>query len=361
MIETKNGETLDADRVADETSAEIAKIQAEIRAEAKPLPPVDKFDESTVVLTITVHCPGNTKRINDDDAEVHAADGTEPERESLNVSKDLFKSILFKQIRKIGSQARGVAKTYALSSGDYLAPGTYLVPVAAVDKIFERLDQIEKDRLEAIDKFLAAYPQIVTDAQIRLKGVFDQADYPAAEVLRAAFLTDGKAIRTRIRVRGNVPSKGISRAIYDRELKNAENEVQGLMREVRDGLRAGLLKLVTDLVDKVKSGPGEDGKRFVVGPKLDRVKAFLEALPLKDVTKDGELAGLAAQARQILDGVTVDSIRDNEDVIMSGDGVTVKTRDRIVSGLSDVAKSLDGMVENKPARKITFEEDEVKS
>lgn len=329
-------------------------------AEAQP----GKFDEATVILTVTIKSPGNRRKVDEGTAHVEATDGADPSQDSVLVSKELFKSPIFKAIGQVSSQARAAARLYALSSGDYLAPGSYLVPVAAVDQIFAKLDELEKARLDAISRFLEAYPQIVSDAKARLGGLFCESDYPAAEVLREAFLVEGKAIRTRVRVRGSVPQKGISRTIYERELKNAENEVQGLMREVRDGLRAGLLKLVSDLVSKVKEGPGEDGKRFVVGPKLDRVKSFLAALPLKDVTKDDELQSLAEKARAVLDGVDAEAIRDNEELaVESGSGgfSAVKVRDRIVSELGDVAKTLDGLVEKKPTRKITFEEDEVQS
>jgi len=305
----------------------------------------DKLDEAAVIVSVNVKNPRARAKLTD--AKVEASDGTEPDMDSLSISKDLFKSVLFKKVRTEQRAARSLVACYALSSGDYLAPGNYLVPVTVVEEVFLKLDEQTERVQKAIDAFCEAYPQIVADARIRLKGAFDESDFPPVEQVRESFLVEGKPVRARVRVRGSVPTKGISKVFLQKQLRDAENEVQGLVREVRDGLRAGLLTLVRELAEKVKAGPDAESKRFIIGPKLAAVKQFIEDLKFKNVTEDGELAKLAKQAKDILEGVEQPDLKDNSEI-----------RDRVVQELSGVANTLDGMVTGRAKRKLNLEQEE---
>ncbi len=61
------------------------------------------------------------------------------------------------------------------------------------------------------------------------------------------------------------------------------------------------------------------------------------------MTDDRELAELVNRARQLLDGVDTEAIRDTETL-----------RDRIRTGMAQIGERLDGMIVERPSRKFRF-------
>ena len=100
-------------------------------------------------------------------------------------------------------------------------------------------------------------------------------------------------------------------------------------------------KLVGHLTERI-SGVGEDGK-----PKVFRDSAvgnlgeFFERFKSLNVRSNDQLDALVAQAQQAVRGVGARDLRDNDDL-----------RQRVASQLSGVQSALDGMLVDRPRRKI---------
>jgi len=74
---------------------------------------------------------------------------------------------------------------------------------------------------------------------------------------------------------------------------------------------------------------------------------FLEMFEKRNLTNDGELAKLVIAAKKMLTGVDAKGLRDDE-----------KLRARVATGFAELKGKLSGMVETKPARKISLADEE---
>ena len=90
------------------------------------------------------------------------------------------------------------------------------------------------------------------------------------------------------------------------------------------------------------SGAGEDGKPKVFRDSaVDNLSDFFERFRSLNVRSNDQLDALVAQAQQAVRGVGAQDLRDSGDL-----------RQRVASELSRVQSALDGMLVDRPRRRI---------
>ena len=102
--------------------------------------------------------------------------------------------------------------------------------------------------------------------------------------------------------------------------------------------------LVDHLIDRLS---GEDGKakKFKEGT-IKNLEDFLDSFTVRDITDDTDMSKLVEKARKVLGGTDADTLRKDPDF-----------RQRVMTGFSDLKTTLDGLLIDRPSRKITFEEE----
>jgi hypothetical protein len=193
-----------------------------------------------------------------------------------------------------------------------------------------------------VGAFIVAYPSLCQDAAKRLRGLYNPADYPPVEDVTNEFGFSWQYVSF------GVPDqlKGISREVWEQEREKAAQRMAEASAEIQLVLRESMTKLVQHMADRLKEGPDGKPLRFKESTVSNLVE-FLTNFEFRNVTDDGELQTLVAQARQLLQGVSADDLRTTGDL-----------RARVQLGMAGIAAQLDTMLARPGGRKFRFEEEE---
>jgi len=215
-----------------------------------------------------------------------------------------------------------------------------LIPLGLVEQVDAKISEYQDLRRDLVDRFLAVYDAAVASAKTRLNGLFDAADYPGVEKVRAAFYVDVRYLAF------GVPEKleGIRRDIFEREKTKAETQWREASDEVRQALRAGLADLVDRMVERLK-GNGDGKPRVFRDTMVTNLGEFLDTFAPRNITDDEQLGRLVDRCRNLLDGVDADALRASDAI-----------RSRVKSGMEQVQATLDTMVIDRPSRRIVLED-----
>lgn len=209
--------------------------------------------------------------------------------------------------------------------------GIYLVPMELVGVIEKKLAEYRAKRDLLVRAFVAAYPTMIEKAKVALNGQFNALDYPPAEAIGTYFAMEWQYIGY------GVPGQleAVSKEIFDREQKKAEQRVQDATQQIIDTLRLSMKQLIDHMVERLT--PDADGK-----PKqfkytlVDNMTEFLATVKARNITGDGQLDDLADKAAEIMNGVDVKTLRDNKNV-----------RDYVLKGMETLKATMDTMITTK--------------
>jgi Protein of unknown function (DUF3150) len=286
----------------------------------------------TVCIKVRLSTMGNTRKVSTSQIEVDA------DRDLLRLSKQLVASAELKAIGRFDGEIRRFLYNICLP----FEVGIHLLPIAALETVEYRLRQFADDRKQLVIAFINAYPSLCQDAAKRLRGLYNPADYPPVEDVEAEFGFSWQYVSF------GVPDqlKGISREVWEQEREKAAQRMAEASSEIQHVLRESMAKLVQHMADRLKEGA--DGKllRFKESTVSNLVE-FLTNFEFRNVTDDKELQALAAQARQLLQGVSADDLRTTGDL-----------RAKVQQGMAGIAAQLDTMLTRPGSRKFRFHEEE---
>jgi hypothetical protein len=256
----------------------------------------------------------------------------------LHVSKDLIKSERYTAIRKADGDFRTWLTSRCLPS--LFKEGIYLLPIDLIEEVDAEIQKYTAARQERIDRFLEEYPDKRDEAETELGSCFDASQYPEPMAVRATFGVVTRYLS--FSTPGNL--RGINKDIFDRETQKLKETIASAQEEIQTVLRAGFSELVTHLIDRLS--PDATGKQKVFRDSLiGNVRDFMANFAARNITDDAELAALVDQAREIIEGVDPQTLRDHRGV-----------RNTVREALADVKSTLDEMLVDKPGRKIAFED-----
>src|SRR2546428_8326068 len=140
-------------------------------------------------------------------------------------------------------------------------------------------------------------------------GLYNPADYPAVEDLGGEFGFSWQYVSF------GVPDqlKAISRDVWEQEREKAAQRMAEASAEIQTVLRESMAKLVQHMADRLKEGPDGKPLRFKETTVSNLVE-FLTNFEFRNVTDDGELQALVAQARELLNSVDADDLRTTGDL-----------------------------------------------
>ena len=140
--------------------------------------------------------------------------------------------------------------------------------------------------------------------------------------------------------------KAISQDVWEQEREKAAQRMAEASSEIQTVLRESMAKLVQHMADRLKEGPDGKPLRFKETTVSNLIE-YLANFEFRNVTDDGELQALVAQARELLNGVDADDLRTTGDL-----------RSRVQQGMADIAAQLDTMLTRTGGRKFRFNEEE---
>jgi hypothetical protein len=222
--------------------------------------------------------------------------------------------------------------------------GVYRAPYTLLDSIVGRFKQHYKERHGPgglIDQLVDQYPALRDEAERRLRKQWRAADYMDADKLRATF-----TMRWKLFVMDTpLALAAISADMLADERGKAAKDVMDEVDMIKSALRLELKELTSHMVERL-SGTDDKGKPKIFRESmLGNIREFLALFEARNLADDGELAALVANARAAVSGVSTEDLRES-----------VNVRRTTREAFAKIQLSLDGMMQSKPQRSITFED-----
>jgi hypothetical protein len=302
---------------------------------ATPLLPVvensgQDLAKKTVFIKIQRARLGNSRKVSTSQVEV------DTDKSLLRVSKRLFDCPEYEAISNFDAEISRYLESVCLP----FEKGIHLCPLPLLQQVDRQLKAFAEKRPELVEAFLAVYPALCAQAPDRHRALHDPRDFLPIEQVRAAFSFSWR-----------YPSFGVAeklREIAPEVWDEERNKVAQLMieaaSEAQQVMRAAMAELVQHLADRLQTA--DDGKPVRLHKSaISKLLEFLDTFDFRNVTDDAELKRLADEARVLIQGINIKDLK-----------TTAQLRERVRTGMQEIASQLDWMLVHK-GRKIRFDEE----
>jgi len=192
------------------------------------------------------------------------------------------------------------------------AAGARLLPTINLERFKKEYDEHEKAFSDLLDKFIVAYPSIVSDAAFKQGDMFDRSEYPDVVDVRSKF-------RMKLHI-SQVPSNdfrsgGIANAIAE-DLKNHyERQTAEIINSVMDDASGRLIEIAERLKNAcTEPEADDDGKvkrKKIYDTTVTQAKEICQTLKAFNLTNNSALNAAVHDLASALDGVGVEELRES--------------------------------------------------
>jgi hypothetical protein len=331
--------------------------------------PQPKVNFDTIIcLSLTLAKPGNKKKASNkriavlkdtddfesqsnepgEDGEVaagaHTAEIDETaDKSALSVSKEVWNSDTFKQIRTLDVTIRKYVQEQTVPAPAIIKSGIYCIPPTKVVEVDAELDGFFGVRDDLIVQFKDEYPAMIEAARIRLHTLFNEAEYPPIEELIKEFRHD----RGYLQIGTSQQLKKVSQAIFEREEKKAKERVNEFIEQTEAALVQGAQKIVSELIERLTEPESGGKKKVIKKATVENWREFFAALKERNMTGNKALAEIAKKGMTALEGVSAENLKNSD-----------MERDRVTKLFGEVKSLVAGCVTNAPGRMFDVDDDE---
>jgi hypothetical protein len=262
-----------------------------------------------------------------------AAESFGAEGEFLSAGKKLLdtRHPQFKTVTSVRNRARSYWTSLSLP---YPESGIRLVRQDAVETFQDQMTVFKDELDEAVGQLDKQYAALKAAAQERLGSLYDEADYPAS--------LDGL-----FDVSWDFPSveppsylQQLNPELYEQECRRMQAKFDEAVQMAEQAFIEELSQLVSHLTERL--GGHEDGRPKVFrDTTVGNLREFFERFRSLNVRSSDQLDALVLQCGQIVDGVQPQELRENGGL-----------RQQVASQLSGVQSVLDGLLVDRPRRRI---------
>lgn len=299
--------------------SETTEVDIEGLTRAEVLP------AASIILSVQISTPAFSRKLKD--AEKDKVLQKDKDSEYLSSAKSLIHAKYLKALQSNSSRLREQLKMLGFRPS-FLADGSIIVPKGALAYSLQLIEKAEAERVLMVGQLAEVWDQAKLEAQVSNPDLYDSTQYPTAEELPEKFRISYTLLAVGmpdVAEYLDADSVAAHQDDYSRQMSEA-------LDEMKLALRAGFHELVSGMCDKLK-GMGVERKAFRAG-FVDKFKTFLTVFDAKNLADDKELAELVGRARQVLNGVSPDNIRNS-----------LETKVRIEAELSEVKQTLDAWME----------------
>lgn len=294
--------------------------------------------ENSVVFVLSFSRLTTKRSLGSDAIEVDA------DKSMLHVAKDILDS---EELRAIISYDNSTAMWFRTRCTPTPWNKGFLMSALLLPDAFKWVEEVRMPgRAVLIEKFKAAYPRLMVDAKKRLKDLFDASQYPPVETMTTAFKMEYTAheLPAVSKKLGSV----LSRAALAKEEAKASAKLQDVAVAAEQALATALRDVLAPIVDALTCAE-EDGKPKRFGnARLAKAEEFLESFAKFNLTGATDMQELADRAKAVIKGQDAKKLKGDKDV-----------RETVAKALSGVTAALAPMIEDRPARAMTLDDEEV--
>lgn len=267
------------------------------------------------------------------DQKAQAAESFGAEGQYLSAAKKLLdtRHEAFQAVSSVRSQTISFWKGMSLPYPD---PGVRLIRQEDVERFDAQMKRFREELLEAVVKLDGDFEQLKTTARQRLGRLYNPADYPAS-------------LREMFAVEWDYPSVDppeylmrLNPHLYQQERQRIAHRFDEAVRLAEEAFVAEFAKLVSHLTERLTTGPEGERKVFR-DTAVTNLNQFFNRFKALNVRSNGDLDRLVETARNALNGVDPQAVRDNNSL-----------RQQLTTQLASVQATLDGLLVDQPRRRI---------
>jgi len=216
----------------------------------------------------------------------------------------------------------------------YTEPGMRLIRQGDIEAFVHTLEGFKDELVQAEADLNAVYDQIKTDACQRLGRLYNPSDYPPE-------------VRNLFQVDWDFPSveppsylMRINPEIYQQEQERVSRRFEDAVQLAEQAFLAEFAKLVSHLTERLTCT--EDGERRIFqNSAVNNLVDFFSRFRHLNVRSNQELDQLVEQAQQLVQGVTPQDLRDDNQL-----------RQQIATDMAQVQSQLETLIVDRPRRQI---------
>ena len=262
-----------------------------------------------------------------------AAESFDAQGAFLNAGKKLLdtRHPRFRAVTAVRSRARGY---WASISLPYPETGIRLVRQDTLEVFQDQLSEFKEELIDAATQLDAQYSILKTAAAERLGSLYDEADYPASMMGLFDISWDYPCCEPPLYLQQLNP------ALYEQECQRVRTQFDEAVQMAEQAFVEELSQLVSHLTERLAGQ--EDGRPKVFrDTAVGNLREFFERFRSLNVRSSEQLDSLVSQCDQIVQGVRPQELRDNGGL-----------RQQVASQLSSVQSVLDGLLVDRPRRRI---------
>lgn len=216
----------------------------------------------------------------------------------------------------------------------YPEDGIRLVRQDALEMVDRQMTTFRADLEEAVTQLDAHFAELQAAARIRLGELYCERDYPASLAGLFAVTWDYPSLE--------VPEylAQLNPARYEEECRRVAARFDEAVALAEQTFLDELAHLVTHLTERL-SGTVDGSPKIFRDSALGNLREFFERFRTLNVRSNAQLDQLVEQCQQVIEGVEPQQLRDNQVL-----------RRQVATNLSTVASVLDGLLVDRPRRRI---------
>jgi hypothetical protein len=261
-----------------------------------------------------------------------AAEPFQAEGEFLSARKKLLdtKHPAYKEVTAVRGRVQSYWKGLTLP---YPEPGIRLIKQDQVEPFHAQMTEFRGQLDEAVLRLDEHYAELQDAARRRLGALYDPADYPPR--LRGLFGLDWDFPA----VEPPDYLLQLSPALYEQERARVAGRFEEAVQLAEQAFVGELARLVSHLTEGLTSADGE--RKVFRDSAVANLLEYFDRFRQLNVRSSAQLDELVEQARRIVRGVEPQALRDRAEL-----------RQHVATQLSQVQSALDGMLVDRPRRRI---------
>ena len=284
-------------------------------------------------------CWLGTRKTLSADQRAEAAQPFDAEGQYLSAGKKLLDTShpAFKIVTSIKSK---ITATWKGMSLPFPEPGVRLIRRDKVEEFVSLLDEYKVELADAVVNLDSHYEELKATATERLGRLFNPSDYPATLVGLFEVSWDFPSVEPPDYLRQLNP------ALYEAERARVAARFDQAVQMAEQAFQEEFARLVGHLSERIAGGA--DGEKKVFRDSaIGNLTEFFERFRSLNVGSNAQLDDLVAQAQQAVRGVVAKDLRGDAGL-----------RQQVATDLSRVQAALDGMLVNRPRRRILRDQKE---
>jgi len=295
--------------------------------------PAQRLRSTMAAVRLSFTWLGTTKTLTPEQR-AQAAEAFDAEARSLSAGKKLL-DVRHPAFRAVTAVRGEIGSYWKGLSLPYPEPGVRLIRQDKVEEFVAQMVDFKVELDDAVENLDRHYGELKRAASERLGSLFNQADYPESLVGLFDVEWDFPSFEPPDYLRLLCP------AVFEQERARVAARFDEAVQLAETAFLEEFARLVSHLCDRI-GGTGEDGSpRVFRDTAVDNLSDFFGRFRDLNVRSNEQLDELVERAQRAVRGVAAQDLRESGDL-----------RQRVASQLAQVQSALDGMLVERPRRRI---------